>query len=98
MTTIDQKIAEYFQNNFGLGGDWPWGNLILSSHAGDTYGNWGFVAGPTAAYGGGSWMGISELSTKKEWKLYLITKILLMRDGLWDIHQMRFLNITHLVN
>lgn len=43
-----------------------WGNLILSSHAGDTFGNWGFVAGPTAAYGGGSWMGISELSTKKD--------------------------------
>lgn len=29
MTTIDQKIAEYFTNNFGLGGSWPWGNLIL---------------------------------------------------------------------
>ena len=43
-----------------------WGNLILSSHAGDTYGNWGFVPGPTAAYGGGSWMGISALSEKKE--------------------------------
>lgn len=43
-----------------------WGNLILSSHAGDTYGNWGFVAGPTAAYGGGGWMGISELSEKKD--------------------------------
>lgn len=43
-----------------------WGNLILSSHAGDTYGNWGFVAGPTAAYGGGGWFGISELSEKKE--------------------------------
>ena len=29
MTTIDQKIAEYFNNNFGLSTDWPWGNLIL---------------------------------------------------------------------
>ena len=29
LTTIDQKIAEIFNNNFGLGGDWPWGNLIL---------------------------------------------------------------------
>lgn len=26
---IDQKIAELFGNNFGLGGDWPWGNTIL---------------------------------------------------------------------
>lgn len=33
MTTIDQKIAEYFNNNFGLGGSWPWGNLILCSIA-----------------------------------------------------------------
>lgn len=29
MTTIDQKIAQIFNDNFGLGGDWPWGNLIL---------------------------------------------------------------------
>ena len=33
MTTIDQKLAEYFNNNFGLGGDWPWGNLILCAIA-----------------------------------------------------------------
>lgn len=33
MTTIDQKIAEYFNNNFGLGGSWPWGNLILCAIA-----------------------------------------------------------------
>lgn len=29
VTTIDQKVAELFNNNFGLGGDWPWGNAIL---------------------------------------------------------------------
>ena len=29
LTTIDQKIATLFNDNFGLGGDWPWGNLIL---------------------------------------------------------------------
>lgn len=29
LMTLDQKIAEFFNNNFGLGGDWPWGNLIL---------------------------------------------------------------------
>lgn len=29
ITTIDQKIAEIFNNNFGKGGDWPWGNFIL---------------------------------------------------------------------
>lgn len=33
MTTIDQKIAEIFNNNFGLGGEWPWGNLILCAIA-----------------------------------------------------------------
>lgn len=29
LITIDQKIAEFFNNNFGLGGEWPWGNLLL---------------------------------------------------------------------
>ena len=29
VTTIDQNIADFFNNNFGLGGDWAWGNLIL---------------------------------------------------------------------
>lgn len=29
MTTFDQKIAEIFNDNFGKGGEWPWGNLIL---------------------------------------------------------------------
>ena len=43
-----------------------WGNLILQNHAGDTFGNWGFVAGPTAGWGGGSYFGISENSEKKD--------------------------------
>lgn len=29
MTTFDQKIAELFNDNFGKGGEWPWGNLLL---------------------------------------------------------------------
>lgn len=29
VTTIDQQIAEFFNNNFGLGGSWNWGNLLL---------------------------------------------------------------------
>ena len=29
VTTIDQNIADWFNGNFGLGGDWSWGNLIL---------------------------------------------------------------------
>ena len=29
VTTIDQNIADWFNNNFGLGGSWSWGNLIL---------------------------------------------------------------------
>ncbi len=29
ITTMDQKIAEWFNSNFGLGGSWPWGNLLL---------------------------------------------------------------------
>lgn len=27
--TIDQQIAEFFNSNFGQGGKWAWGNLIL---------------------------------------------------------------------
>lgn len=33
MTTLDQKIAEIFNSNFNLGGDWPWGNLVLCAIA-----------------------------------------------------------------
>lgn len=29
LTTIDQQITELFNNNFGLGGEWNWGNLVL---------------------------------------------------------------------
>jgi len=29
ITTIDQQIANWFNTNFGLGGTWNWGNLIL---------------------------------------------------------------------
>ena len=29
VTTIDQNIADIFNNNFGMGGEWSWGNLIL---------------------------------------------------------------------
>lgn len=43
-----------------------WGNLILQNHAGDTFGNWGFVAGPSAGWGGGGYFGISENSEKKD--------------------------------
>lgn len=33
IVTIDQKIAELFNNNFGLGGDWSWGNMLLCALA-----------------------------------------------------------------
>lgn len=29
VTTIDQNIADLFNSNFGLGGTWSWGNLLL---------------------------------------------------------------------
>ena len=31
--TFDQWLAEKFNNNFGLGGDFPWGNMILCTIA-----------------------------------------------------------------
>ena len=42
-----------------------WGQLTLANHAGDTYGSWGFVPGPSYGQGGGGWFGISENSEKK---------------------------------
>lgn len=33
ITTIDQKIAELFNSNFNMGGDWPWGNVLLCAIA-----------------------------------------------------------------
>lgn len=33
IVTIDQQIADWFNSNFGLGGTWNWGNLIICSIA-----------------------------------------------------------------
>ena len=59
-----------------------WGNLILQNHAGDTFGNWGFVAGPTAGWGGGSYFGISENSEKKDAAWEFIKWMTLDEDAL----------------
>ncbi len=43
-----------------------WGTLTLRDHVGELSGKWGVCAGPHAGFGGGSFLGISELSKQKD--------------------------------
>lgn len=43
-----------------------WGVLTIRDNAMDTKGNWGVCAGPSYGFGGGTFMGISSLSEKKD--------------------------------
>ncbi len=53
--------AEVFA--FGLP---AWGVLTMRDNVGDTAGKWGVCAGPAYGFGGGTFIGISELSERKE--------------------------------
>ncbi len=53
--------AEVFA--FGLP---SWGVLTMRDNVGETSGKWGVCAGPAYGFGGGTFIGISELSEKKE--------------------------------
>ena len=43
-----------------------WGTLVMRDHYGDTKGKWGICGGPSYGFGGGTFVGVSELSEKKE--------------------------------
>lgn len=43
-----------------------WGALILRDNAGDTAGKWGVCSGPSYGFGGGTWIGVSANSERKE--------------------------------
>ena len=43
-----------------------WGALTLRDNWGDTDGDWGICSGPAYAFGGGTFVGVSELSKNKE--------------------------------
>ena len=43
-----------------------WGVLTMRDNVGATSGKWGVCSGPASGFGGGTFIGISELSTKKE--------------------------------
>ncbi len=43
-----------------------WGALILRDNAGETAGNWGICSGPAYGFGGGTWIGVSANSERKE--------------------------------
>lgn len=59
--TADRDTTEVFA--FGLP---AWGVLTLRDHVGDTSGKWGVCSGPAYGFGGGTYLGISSFSEKKE--------------------------------
>lgn len=59
--TKDNEKAEVF--SFGLP---SWGVLVLRDNVLDTAGKWGVCSGPAYGFGGGTYIGISSLSEKKE--------------------------------
>lgn len=59
--TADSPTVEVFALSLPT-----WGVLTLRDHVGDLSGKWGVCAGPGYGFGGGSFLGISELSKNKE--------------------------------
>ena len=59
--TADMEKTEVFA--YGLP---SWGVLILRDNVGDTSGNWGVCSGPAYGMGGGTYIGISALSERKD--------------------------------
>lgn len=59
--TADSPKIEVF--SFALP---TWGTLTLRDHVGELSGKWGVCSGPSYGFGGGSFLGISELSKQKE--------------------------------
>lgn len=43
-----------------------WGVLTMRDNVGDTSGKWGVCSGPSYGFGGGTWIGISSLSERKD--------------------------------
>lgn len=59
--TEGMETTEVFA--FGLP---AWGVLTLRDHVGDTSGKWGVCSGPAYGFGGGTYLGISSFSEKKD--------------------------------
>jgi multiple sugar transport system substrate-binding protein len=59
--TADYEKTEVFA--FGLP---SWGVITMRDNVGDTAGSWGVCAGPSYGFGGGTFIGISENSNRKE--------------------------------
>jgi len=59
--TADSPTVEVF--SFALP---TWGTLTLRDHVGELSGKWGVCAGPHYGFGGGSFLGVSELSKQKD--------------------------------
>lgn len=59
--TEGMETTEVFA--FGLP---AWGTLVLRDHVGETSGLWGVCSGPAYGFGGGTFIGISDLSKNKD--------------------------------
>ena len=59
--TKDAETTEVFA--FGLP---AWGTLVMRDHVEDTSGLWGICAGPSYGFGGGTFIGISSNSERKD--------------------------------
>ena len=59
--TADYETTEVFA--YGLP---AWGVLTMRDHVGETSGKWGVCAGPAYGFGGGTYIGISSLSERKD--------------------------------
>ncbi len=60
-TTADYETTQVFA--YGLP---AWGTITMKDNLGDTSGNWGVCAGPAYGFGGGTYIGISSQSERKE--------------------------------
>lgn len=80
--TEDYEKTEVFA--FGLP---TWGTLTLRDNCGDTSGSWGVCGGPSYGFGGGTFVGVSELSKNKE-AAYAFIQWMLADDTLdWWIEE-----------
>lgn len=59
--TADSPTIEVF--SFALP---AWGTITMKKHVGELSGKWGVCAGPSYGFAGGSYLGISELSKRKD--------------------------------
>ena len=64
--TFDEATADLERTTVFAYGLPSWGVLTMRDNVGETSGKWGVCAGPAYGFGGGTYIGISSLSARKE--------------------------------